>query len=137
MDSKQKSVPAFVGYSAALMIWIGAFVIGNILGRIVASLQGWENFSYDRPGAVFYSGMQSLFGAIIALYASKHWLGDSKFARFWLGLFVWIMSGMAAFVIIISLYKGYDDFISWNTLCLIVGLIVTEVVRRMPDHELF
>jgi hypothetical protein len=135
MERSAEGVHPAVGYSAALIIWLGAFVLGNVLGRIVASLQGWDNFSYDRPGGVFYAGIQAGLGAYLAILASRSWLGNGQYARFWLAFFVWLVSGLIVAFALLSIYVGNSKILAWNTLATIVGVVVTEVVRRIPDSE--
>ena len=135
VESPNSRIHAIIGYFAALFIWIGAFIVGNLLGRVIASIQGWDDFSYDRPGGVFYAAIQGGLGAYFAIYASKSWLGDGRFARFWLAGFVWIASGLIAVSAILSVYLGRFEFLKWGTLATIVGLVATEIVRRLPDGE--
>ena len=94
MPPTAKRKHPLIGYPLGLIFWLGAFVAGNVLGRIFASLQDWDNFSYDRPGAVFYSGVQAGIGSYLALLAAKNWLGDSQFARIWLLVFVVIIGSI-------------------------------------------
>jgi hypothetical protein len=135
MERSAERVDPVFGYSAALIIWLGAFVLGNIIGRIVASLQGWDNFSYDRPGGVFYAGIQAGLGAYLAIVASRSWLGSGQYARFWLAFFVWLVSGIILAFALLSVYVGSSKILAWNTLATIVGVVVTEFVRRIPDTE--
>ena len=135
-ESQTAKIHPILGYATAFFIWVGAFIVGNILGRIIASMQGWENFSYDRAGGVFYAAIQGGLGSYFALIASKHWLGDARFARFWLALFVWLCSGLVAAAVILALYLGRADFLRWSTLATIAGLVTTEIVRRVPDRDL-
>lgn len=136
MEAEKKPAFQFSGYAFGFFIVIGAVVAGNVLGRIIASLQGWHDFSYDKPGGVFYAVIQGGLGSYLALLASKSWLGDGKFCRFWLGVLVWILSGLMLAGIIVSLYYGSGELIGWNTLSGIVSLVAIEVVRRFADNDL-
>jgi hypothetical protein len=109
--------------------------LGNILGLIVASLQGWHDFNYDKPGAVFYAAIQSGLGAYLALFGSKKWLGDGRFVRIWLAISVWLGAIVVVGGLGLSLYFGKSNVISWGLLCSIVGLVAVEVIRRMPEGE--
>ncbi len=136
MQRASEGVHPAIGYAGALFIWLGAFILGNVLGRIIASLQGWDNFSYDRPGGVFYAAIQAGLGAYLAIIASRSWLGSSRYARFWLAFFVCVVAGLIGSFAIISIYVGSSKIITWNTLATIVGVFATEVVRRIPDSDL-
>ena len=135
MPPPAKRKHPLIGYPLGLLLWLGAFVIGNLLGRVAASLQGWDNFSYDRPGAVLYSGIQAGIGSYLALLGAKKWLGDSRFTRFWLLVFeVIIGSALILSTGYVALIGRFDAF-DWSTLCTAVFVVVTEVVRRIPDSE--
>ena len=136
MQRASEGVHPAIGYAGALFIWLGAFVLGNVLGRIFASLQGWDDFSYDRPGGVFYAGIQAGLGAYFAIIGSRSWLGSSRYARFWLAFFVWSVSGLIVAFGIMSIYLGSSKIFAWNTLATLAGLVVTEIMRRIPDSEL-
>jgi hypothetical protein len=52
-----------VGYPLGFLFWFGALILGNLAGTILASVNGWENVSYERPGGVFLAGAQAALGA--------------------------------------------------------------------------
>ena len=132
----QSALNPVLGYLFAVFLSVIALAVGNLLGYVVASLQGWHNFSYDKPGAVFYAAVQGSIGAYSAIWVSKEWLGSAKFTSRILAIFVWVASGLFLALILLGILAEQYDLFAWRTLATIAYLGAIEFTRRIAEDEI-
>jgi uncharacterized membrane protein YeaQ/YmgE (transglycosylase-associated protein family) len=123
-------------YVLGFVLTIGCLLVGNLLGYIVASIWGWENLDYRRPGGTAFGALQGAIGAAISLWAASAWLKDVKFADFWLRIFVWVGSGLIFVLVTLSVISGkFNLLLTWGNLATVANVVAVELTRRSMKNE--